>query len=403
MINRRTLLTGSAAVATAAAATRIAPALAAQDKSAFRLDSPRGREGIYRRLPSLDVESNQAFLTDIRRFAQGGKGNMVEAARRRVRELLREAGHGPRDELPMDEVIALVENDPTVMNSAKLWLTNQQLTWKGVQQLFHSDQDLWLSELKRAESYGPGSLELNPNMHIPDYAKHEIHIMPGGYVGDPLAGYIYHYGTTNFFVGHNKQDENQTGVANAAPTPKDGRIRRILEIGCSIGQMTTALKRRFPDAEVWGLDVGGPMVHYAHMRSADLGINVNYKQALAEDTGFPDGYFDMVVSYIILHEVPNSENTKIMKEVSRVLRGGGVYYPVDFYTSFDPPKDAYGKFRRWWDHRWNGEPWALEHMDYDLAGDLTAAGMSVNKDGAAAVIYNTGNSRGRPNMVAVKA
>ena len=403
MMNRRTLLTGSAAVATATATAGIAPAFAAQDKTAFRLDAPRGREGMYRRLPSLDVQSNQDFLTDIRAFAQGGKGNMTEAARRRVREILAENGHGPRDELPMNEVIALVENDPTVMNSAKLWLTNQQLTWKGVRDLFHGDLDLYLSELKSAETAGPGSLELNPRLAIPDYAKHEIHIMPGGYVGDPLAGYIYHYGTVNFFLGHNKQDENQTGVAAAAPTPKDGKVRRILEIGCSVGQLSTALKRRFPDAEVWGIDVGGPMVHYAHMRTADLGMNVNYRQALAEDTGFPDDYFDMVVSYIILHEVPNSVNVTIMQEVSRVLRGGGVYFPVDFYTSFNPPKDAYGKFRRWWDHRWNGEPWALEHMDYDLAADLTAAGMAVDKDGPSAMNYNTGSGSGRPNLMAVKA
>lgn len=402
-MNRRTLLTGSAAIATVATAAAAAPAFAAQGKGAFRLDAPRGREGIFRRLPSLDVQSNQEFLTDIRAFAQGGRGNMTQVARMRVRELLKEAGYGARAELPMEEVIALVENDPTVMASARLWLSNQQLTWKGVKDLFDANMDQCLTELDAAESVGPGSLELNPGLDIPDYAKHEIHIMPGGYVGDPLGGYIYHYGTVNFFLGHNKQDENQIGVANAAPIPKNGKVRRILEIGCSVGQMTTALKRRFPDAEVWGLDVGGPMVHYAHMRTADLGMDVNYRQALAEDTGFPDDYFDMVVSYIILHEVPNSENTKIMKEVSRVLRGGGIYYPVDFYTSFDPPKDAFGKFRRWWDHRWNGEPWALEHMDYDLAGDLTAAGMSVDKEGAAAVIYNTGASRGRPNLVAVKA
>lgn len=402
-MNRRTLLTGSAAIATVATAAAATPAFAAKNNGAFRLDASRGREGIFRRLPSLDVQSNQEFLTDIRAFAQGGRGNMTQAARMRVRELLKEAGYGPRAELPMDEVIALVENDPTVMASARLWLSNQQLTWKGVKDLFDANMDQCLTELDAAESVGPGSLELNPGLDIPDYAKHEIHIMPGGYVGDPLGGYIYHYGTVNFFLGHNKQDENQIGVANAAPIPKNGKVRRILEIGCSVGQMTTALKRRFPDAEVWGLDVGGPMVHYAHMRTADLGMDVNYRQALAEDTGFPDDYFDMVVSYIILHEVPNSENTKIMKEVSRVLRGGGIYYPVDFYTSFDPPKDAFGKFRRWWDHRWNGEPWALQHMDYDLAGDLTAAGMSVDKEGAAAVIYNTGASRGRPNLVAVKA
>lgn len=402
MMDRRTLFTGSAAIATVAATAAVAPAFAAKSDGGFRLDAPRGREGMYRRLPSLDVQSNQDFLTDIRAFAQGGRGNMTQAARMRVRELLKEAGHEPRAELSMDEVIALVENDPTVMASARLWLTNQQLTWKGVKDLFDANMDQCLTELRAAESAGPGTLELNPNLNIPDYAKHEIHIMPGGYVGDPLGGYIYHYGTVNFFLGHNKQDENQTGVANAAPTPQNGKVRRILEIGSSVGQMTTALKRRFPDAEVWGLDVGGPMVHYAHMRTADLGLDVNYRQALAEDTGFPDNYFDMVVSYIVLHEIPNSENTKIMQEVSRVLRGGGIYYPVDFYTSFKPPKDAYGKFRRWWDHRWNGEPWALEHMDYDLAGDLTAAGMSVDTEGAAAVIYNTGSTRGRPNLVAVK-
>lgn len=402
-MDRRKLLTGSAAMVSVAAAAASLPAFAMKNKSEFRLDAARGREGIYRRLPSLDVQSNQEFLTDIRAFTQAGRGNMTQAARLRVRELLKEAGHEPRTELAMEEVIRLVENDPTVMASARLWLANQQLTWKGVKDLFHANIDQCLSELRSAENAGPGTLELNPSLDIPDYAKHEIHIMPGGYVGDPLAGYIYHYGTVNFFLGHNKQDENQIGVANAAATPSDGKVRRILEIGSSVGQMSTALKRRFPDAEVWGVDVGGPMVHYAHMRTADLGLNVNYRQALAEDTGFPDNYFDMVVSYIILHEVPNAENAKIMQEVARVLRGGGVYFPVDFYTSFAPPKDAFGKFRRWWDHRWNGEPWALEHMDYDLAKDLTASGLTVDENGPSAMNYNTGSSRGRPNLMASKA
>lgn len=406
-MDRRALLTGGAAVMTAAAAAltpaRAKAATGTSGSSDFSIDAPRGREGSYPRLPSLDVQSNQEFLTDIRAFAQGGRGGLTQAARDRVKEILEENGHGPYDELPMDEVIALVENDPTVMASARVWLSNQQLTWKGVRDLFYRDPDRYLSELKAAERLGPGSLELNPNMHIPDYAKHEIHIQPGGYVGDPLAGYIYEHGLINFFLGHNKNDENQVGVAAAAPLPQDGKVRRVLELGCSAGQMTGALKQRFPDAEVWGIDVGGPMVHYAHMRSVDRGVNVNYRQALAEDTGFPDGHFDLIVSYIILHEIPNAVNTKIMQEVSRILRGGGVYYPVDFYTSFSPPKDAYGKFRRWWDHRWNGEPWALQHMDYDLAADLTNAGMTVNKEGPSAMNYNTGSGRGRPNLMATKA
>jgi SAM-dependent methyltransferase len=290
----------------------------------------------------------------------------------------------------------MMTGDPTLMASARAWLATQELTWAGVKQYFDADQDRYLSELRAAERNGPGTLEWDSDLNIPDYAKHEIHIMPGGYVGDPLAGYVYHYGTNNFFLGHNAQDEIQHNVADNAPLPGDGKVRRILDLGCSTGQTTMALKERFPDAQVWGVDVGGPMVHYAHMRANDVNSNVNFRHALAEATGFPDGHFDMVVSFILLHEVPNHKNTEIMQEVSRLLRPGGTYFPVDAYTSFAPPKDAYGKFRRWWDHRWNNEIWALEHMDYDLPGDLQRVGMAVTPKGPPSVLG------GRPNLFATK-
>ena len=133
------------------------------------------------------------------------------------------------------------------------------------------------------------------------------------------------------------------------------------------------------------------MVHYAHMRAADLDVDVNFRQGLAEATGFPAGYFDMVVSFIIHHEVPNTKNTEIIKEVARVLRSGGIYYPVDAYTANLPPKDAYGLFNRWWDHRWNNEVWFLQHMDYDLVGDLERFGMAVTKNGPAAQLMRGWN------------
>jgi SAM-dependent methyltransferase len=362
----------------------------------------RGMSGQLRRLPSLDVVSNQDFIGEVRAWVQRAPEGLFRVARRRALEVLAENDINPRAELPLADVIKIMEADPTLMASARGWLSAQHLTWAGVAQYFHANEDAWLSELKSAENKGPGTLALNPSLNIPDYAKHEIHIMPGGYVGDALGGYIYHYGTNNFYMGFNDQDEVQTAVAMAAPLPKQGKVRRILEIGCSCGQMTVALKKRFPDAEVWGVDVGGPMVHYAHMRASKMGADVNFMQGLAEDTGFPDGHFDMVVSYIILHEVPNEKNTEIMKEVSRVLRSGGTYYPVDFFTSNSPPKDAYGRFQRWWDHRWNGEVWALQHMDYDLVGDLERFGMAVNKKGPPAEMMRGGNYRPRPNLFATK-
>ena len=395
-MDRRTLfnLTGAAAIAAA-----IRP-IAAAATEALPLDL-RGKDGQLRRLPSLDVASNQEFLTEVRTWVQSAPDGLMRVARARARDVLKENGFRPRETLPVQQVIKLMEADPTLMASARAWLATQQLTWQGVKQLFDANMDVCLDELRAAETRGPGSLELNTQMHIPDYAKHEIHIQPGGYVGHALAGHIYHYGTNNFFMGHNNQDEVQTAVAAGAPAPNNGKVRRILEIACSCGQTTVALKRRFPDAEVWGIDVSGPMVQYAHMRASEMGEEVHFRQALAEATGFPDGHFDMVVSFLLLHEVPNAINTKIMQEVSRVLRGGGTYYPVDFFTSSAPPKEAYRRFHRWWDHRWNGEVWALEHMEYDLAADLEQAGMAVTKKGPPASLMRSG-ARGRPNLFATK-
>ena len=330
-MDRRTLFAMTGATAVAAATQPFAAAAS----GAWTIER-RGREGRLIRLPSVDVTSNQAFLTEVRTWVQSAPDGLFRAARARAVEVLKENGLEPDAEIPLQQVAEMMERDTTLMAAARAWLAIQELTWAGVKQLFDSHQDVYLSELRGAEGKGPGSLELNRTLHIPEYAQHEIHIQPGGYVGDPLAGYVYHYGTNNFFLGHNSQDEIQRNVADAAPTPTDRKVRRILDIGCSCGQTTVALKDRFPDAEVWGIDVAGPMVHYAHMRATDLDVNVNFRQVLAEATGFPDGYFDMVVSFILLHEVPNAKNTEIMQEVARVLRSGGTYYPVDAFTSFAP-------------------------------------------------------------------
>ena len=246
-MDRRTLfaMTGASAVAAA-----MRPAAAAA-KEALPLDL-RGMNGQLQRLPSMDVASNQEFLSEVRTWVQRSPDGLMRVARARAREVLKQNGLSPSAKIPMEEVAAMMEGDATMMASARAWLATQDLSWHGIKQLFHDNQDACLENLRRAEKRGPGSLELNLSMSIPDYAKHEIHIMPGGYVGDALGGYIYHYGTNAFYMGDNDQDEVQTAVANAAPTPSKGKVRRILEIGCSIGQTTVALKRRFPDAEVWG-------------------------------------------------------------------------------------------------------------------------------------------------------
>ncbi|MDE0801036.1 MAG: class I SAM-dependent methyltransferase, partial [Rhodospirillaceae bacterium] len=166
-----------------------------------------------------------------------------------------------------------------------------------------------------------------------------------------------------------------------------GKIKRILHMGCSSGQLTLRLKELYPDAEVWGVDVGGPMVRYAHMRGVDLGIGANFRQALAEDTGFPDGYFDIVTSFLLFHEVSSEGAEDIINEGHRLLRPGGVFYSRDQrdWTKLRE-RTAFSRYQASWIWRWNHEVWQRDHNSNDYPKLLSGAGFEVsNPRGAKAV------------------
>ena len=389
MIGRRTLFGAATASVALASVLNTEAAEAAVRAAARAAPVPgdvelRGADGRLERLGTLDLESQQDFTLGFR-LMHGKK--IRESAFKSFDRVLARNGMDPTTPISRQELIKLVENEPTINITARTWLANQQVTWKTLQDYFHANADLYLSEMEAADRSGPGTLELNPKMLIPDYARHEIHIQPGGYVGDPFAGHIYHYGTNSFYIsviGHNEQDQVHKRTAARLPIPEDGKVRRILDMGCGSGQMTVALKERFPDAEVWGIDVGGPMVRYAHMRARDLGIGANFAQRLAEDTKFPDGYFDLVTSYIMHHELPADATRNVIAEAQRVTRPGGVYYPVDFNSGGTKslPRMMYG---RWWDHRWNNEVWSFEYHAMDFTSEIGQRGFTIVKNAQAAL------------------
>ncbi|MDX2223789.1 MAG: class I SAM-dependent methyltransferase [Rhodospirillaceae bacterium] len=388
--DRRSLL-GTAGVALAGAAVAGGKADAKLPKADVE---PRGSIGRLERLPTLDLEASDEFLTSFRIWVNG---RLSQSAAKSAEATLKAKGIDPKSDMPVEQALEVLKDDPIVAVRNHTWQNLQMLMWDNLRREFHGNYDAYMAEMEAADTAGPGKLELNPGMKVPAYTTHEIHMQPGGYVGDPFAGHIYHYGTNNFYNARNYQDGVQIGFANAVPLPADGKVRRILDLGCSCGQLTVALKQRFPDAEVWGIDVGGPMVRYAHMRAVDLGVDVNFRQALAEDTGFPDGHFDIVVSYILHHEVTADATRQIFREASRVLRAGGLYYPIDFYTGDRRiQKNAYGKLRDWVTHRWNHERWMLEYQSVDFPTEMQAAGFEVNPRGVPAYPGDKGN------IVAVK-
>ena len=383
MFNRRTLFAGTGATVALSALLSEGFAQAAEMGKSSGGAAPRGADGRLKRLGSLDLESQQDFTLAFRLMQ---KKQIQAAAFDRFDKVLAAKGIDPTTPMTVEEMLVLVENEPSINISSKTWITNQQITWKTLQDYFHANADLYLSEMEAADRSGPGSLELNPKLDIritpatksiSSRAAMSATRSPDiSIITAPTASISACWAITT--------RPDPQGHRQPPAHPADGKVKRILDMGCGVGQLTCALKERFPDAEVWGLDVGGPMVRYSHMRARDLNIPVNFVQRLAEDTKFPDNYFDLTTSYIMHHELPADITRKVIAEAQRITRPGGVYYPIDFLSggTKGPARAMYG---RWWDHRWNNEVWSLEYHSIDFTAEIGQRGFTVVPNPVAAL------------------
>jgi ubiquinone/menaquinone biosynthesis C-methylase UbiE len=225
--------------------------------------------------------------------------------------------------------------------------------------------------LDAADTQGPGTVSWDPDFRYPAYFDSvDFHIQPGNYNRDSLAGYFYHYATKVFSTGRDDNDAAHIAMVNAVAAPADGQVRRILDLACSIGQCVTAFKQRWAGAEVWGIDVAAPMVRYGHLRALEMGLDVHFKQALAEDTGFPDGSFDIVHANILFHEIPTAIAEQVVAEARRLLRPGGVFVVEDFPNQSRATPPSWAAYARDFDDKENGEPYSSEFVYSDFSGLL---------------------------------
>jgi SAM-dependent methyltransferase len=99
----------------------------------------------------------------------------------------------------------------------------------------------------------------------------------------------------------------------------------VLEVGPGFGATTRVLARRGGSLTVVELSAG-----YCKRLRRTLGGDVEIVQADATDMPFADGYFSGVVCFTMLHHVPSRElQDRLLDEVSRVLRPGGVFAGTD--------------------------------------------------------------------------
>jgi ubiquinone/menaquinone biosynthesis C-methylase UbiE len=106
---------------------------------------------------------------------------------------------------------------------------------------------------------------------------------------------------------------------------------RVLDVGCGTGSLAIVAKRHVgPAGEVVGIDASPAMVARARSKTTKAGLDVSFKNGVAESLPFPDAQFDAVLSTMMLHHLPRKARQECAGEVRRVLRPGGRVLVVDF-------------------------------------------------------------------------
>lgn len=336
----------------------------------------RGHLGYLPRPTKLADESYLDYVESVRKLLiQQMFPAFAVAGEARYRSWKQGQGVGETPD-KLDDIKAVMRDIPL----ARIWQrgvrSQQEMMWRRTRQSFVREGEAHLCAMLDAEKKGPGKLEYDPDFVVPSYARQEIHLQPGGYTDDPLGGLVFHYGTKVFYEGYNNQDEHHAELAGLLGRP-EGKVDRILDIGCSIGQATMCLKKNNPDADVIGLDVALPLLRYGHMLAVQRDIDVTFRQGLAEATGYEDDSFDCVFSYILFHELPIGIIPEVVREMHRILRKGGVFTIFEFPNNYGVQLPPAQRFLVDYDSKNNCEPYSIDFVESDFLGLLVETGFEI--------------------------
>lgn len=105
---------------------------------------------------------------------------------------------------------------------------------------------------------------------------------------------------------------------------------QVLDLCCGSGQTTQFLVGR--SHHVTGLDASPKSIQRAQANVPEA----TYVEGWAEAMPLPDNQFDVVHTSVALHEMTADQLQKILNEVYRVLKPGGIFTFIDLHKPTNP-------------------------------------------------------------------
>jgi ubiquinone/menaquinone biosynthesis C-methylase UbiE len=330
-----------------------------------------------------DEFAREEFCSSIRKLftTELWPGNREIYAKKLLPAFVAKNGREPET---MPEVKSLMNESFYFRSSNAFGRAAQELLWDTVGESVERQLDS-LVEMAKPRKGDLGTVRVNPELPMPRYIESvDIHVMPGNFhteiaADDVFAGALYDRGVYVFaFGGLGKQNEGLGVLISQFAKERfpDCKPKRILDMGCGPGFTTLPWKDLYPDAEVYGIDIGAPQIRYAHGRAEALGKAIHFSQQDATHTDFPDGYFDIVVSLLVTHEMPVPAMKAMFSESYRLLASKGIMVHDGGLAPPDTPFDLL--MVSWFGMNAN-EPFSMGYRTLDFKKAFAEAGFSEEK------------------------
>ena len=153
--------------------------------------------------------------------------------------------------------------------------------------------------------------------------------------------------TTGAVLHHGSQYDLHTRLLGLGTNGRNSRMvielanikpgDQVLDVACGTGSLTLTAQRYVgPSGKVYGIDASPEMIEVAKKKASRSGLPVIFDLGLLEQLAFPAAAFDVVISRLAIHHLPDDLKHRGFAEILRVLKPGGRLLIADFSPPTNP-------------------------------------------------------------------
>jgi len=167
---------------------------------------------------------------------------------------------------------------------------------------------------------------------------HRMHNNPKTTGGPETTGITIHWASQyDIFTGLLGLGVNRPNSRMVIEMAKIKPGDKILDVGCGTGNLTlTAKKYTGESGLAHGIDSSQEMIDLARRKAKRLSAEVFFDVGLIEKIAFSNATFDVVISRLVIHHLPDDLKRQGIAEILRVLKPGGLFFLADFNPPTNP-------------------------------------------------------------------